>query len=186
MSGSSLYTHGKVYSLDELIRVQSGNADLRPATSDLEAYVLFEVSVMMVGVGDKLAQDLAGFRAASESDLRALYLVDPTGGETPDTCPFAWTPPLVKAEALRRLARDFREEAPSALAICRTVRENPYLPDLLRSDVEEQSFFGRPYYADVALGDWMRFIARNLEQLARKLEYYASKGETSICFEWNP
>lgn len=185
MSGSSLYIHGKVYSLDELIRVQSGNADLRPDTSDLEAYVLFQVSVMMAGVGDELAQDLAGFRAASESDLRALYLVDPTGDETPDNCPFAWTPPLVKAEALRRLAQDFREEAPSALAICRTVRENPYLPVYLRRYVEKGGF-GRPYYADVALGDWMRFLAKDLEQLARELEYFASKGETSICFELNP
>ncbi len=186
MSGASLFYHGKVYTLHELIKISSSNPKCGTDPSDLEAYVLSEVAVMMAAVGDELARDLAGFHAANERDLRALYLVDQTGGETPQNCPFAWTPPLVKAEALRRLARDFRNEAPSALAICRMVKENEYLPVYLRRYVE-QGGFGEPFFhAGVALGDWMRFIASDLEQLAVDMDYFASQGEVSICFELNP
>ena len=182
MSGWSIFVHGKVFDKDALFELCSNNwAALSPISSDLLAYVLSAgVGIKIHAEGRALETFVSGFRGPTYQQLKMLTLVSGWDGDSPQSRPDAWDPPLVKAAALRALMEPFRRRDPSAVYIWDYLNEEGFIRPILMSKVT----YG-DYHKNVAPNDWGGFIARDLEQLAKELEFYATQGETSVCLELN-
>lgn len=181
MSGWSIFVHGKVFDEDALFELCSSNwTALSPTCSDLLAYVLFVVGMESLGEGSELETFVSGFKGPTYQQLKMLRPISSWDGDSPQSRLDAWDPPLVKAAALRALIEPFRRRDPSALYVWEFLTTEGYIRPILMSDVADGD-----YHKDVAPNDWGGFIARDLEQLAKELEFYAAQGEISVCLELN-